>query len=430
MYFKRFASRLIQLGIIFISLWIASVAHSETELSITLEEGTEVSVQRFAAEGDKLLLWMISSAGMQDVYQRIAQQTAAQGIEVWLVDLLEAHFLPLADSSLFQIPASDIRVLTEMATRYKRRVYWYSEGSAAITVLLGVRDWQLQHVNDTSLAGVIFNSPNLFLETPDPGESGKIMPVARRSNLPVVILQPALSPRYWLLDQTVPALEQGGSDVFVWSLRNVRGRFHFRPDATPGETQLTQKLPGMLKDAANLIASVSRKARQAIAGEVDEPQVRIGKKDRELVPFQGNPNPPALDLASLNGPRYSLDQLKGRVVLINFWTTWCPPCVHEMPSLQLLSEQFSPEQFLVLGVNMAETTEQINRFITEKVAVDFPILLDQDGAALKRWKVFAFPTTYVLDKVGKIRLALFGSIQWDTPEIIGKIKALVDEPNQ
>ena len=76
---------------------------------------------------------------------------------------------------------------------------------------------------------------------------------------------------------------------------------------------------------------------------------------------------------------------------------------------------------------MAEEKQTINSFIKNKVAVDFPILMDIDGAALKRWQVFAFPTSYLIDKDGNIRYSLFGSIEWDTKRTMDIIEELINE---
>ena len=114
------------------------------------------------------------------------------------------------------------------------------------------------------------------------------------------------------------------------------------------------------------------------------------------------------------------------VVLVNFWAPWCLPCRKEMPSMARLADRLAGRPFTLLGVNVGETPEEIRAFL-KQVPVNFPIVLDSEGASLKAWNVFAFPTSYVLDKQGRIRLGLFGSIEWDSPEAVARLEALLAE---
>lgn len=144
---------------------------------------------------------------------------------------------------------------------------------------------------------------------------------------------------------------------------------------------------------------------------------------RELSPYPGGATPP-LALKDLSGKLHKLENYRGKVVLINFWATWCPPCRAEMPSMQRLKEAMAGKPFVILAVDMGETEQDVKAFL-EEVKVDFPILMDKDGKALNAWKVFAFPTSYVLDTKGKIRYGLHGSTEWDGSDAMGKIKALL-----
>lgn len=145
----------------------------------------------------------------------------------------------------------------------------------------------------------------------------------------------------------------------------------------------------------------------------------------ELKPLPARPAP-AMTLPTLDGGRAELARLRGKVVLVNFWAAWCPPCRKEMPSMNRLAEKMAGRPFAILGVNMGDSPADIRTFVAQ-VPVSFPILLDADGSQLQPWQVVAFPTSYVVDRRGRIRLGLFGSIEWDSAEAVAELERLLAE---
>lgn len=135
---------------------------------------------------------------------------------------------------------------------------------------------------------------------------------------------------------------------------------------------------------------------------------------------------PELNLPTLNGGSVNLTDLRGRVVLVNFWAVWCPPCRKEMPSMERLSKLMAKRPFTILAVNAGETPEQIRPFLNE-VPLTFPILLDRDSARMKAWRVFVLPSSFLVDKQGQIRYSLSGHIEWDEPKAVAVIEKLLAE---
>lgn len=131
---------------------------------------------------------------------------------------------------------------------------------------------------------------------------------------------------------------------------------------------------------------------------------------------------PALDLTDLQGKSHKLDDYKGKVVLVQFWATYCTPCRKEMPSMNRLLEKMG-DTFVILAVNMGEERDAIDQFVAE-VKPEFPILLDPDGASIGAWQVFAAPSNFVLGPDGKIRYTLFGGVEWDSDELVAVLKDL------
>jgi peroxiredoxin len=131
---------------------------------------------------------------------------------------------------------------------------------------------------------------------------------------------------------------------------------------------------------------------------------------QELRPWGGGP-PPPLALQDLEGRPHRLEEYRGKVVLINFWATWCDPCRAEMPSMNRLRASLAGRPFAVLAVNLAESETRIRRFM-EQVPLEFPVLLDRDRAVAKAWKARILPASFVLDAEGRVRYSALGEVDW------------------
>ena len=135
---------------------------------------------------------------------------------------------------------------------------------------------------------------------------------------------------------------------------------------------------------------------------------------------------PALKLPDLDGKTHNLAKLRGKVVLINFWATWCPPCRREMPSLERLSQALSGESLVVLAVDVGEDADTIEAFTSQLDAVPtFPILLDTRSTAMPAWQVAGLPTTFLVDKQGRVVASAIGGREFDHPEMIESIRRLL-----
>ncbi len=137
---------------------------------------------------------------------------------------------------------------------------------------------------------------------------------------------------------------------------------------------------------------------------------------------------PGMVLKDVNGNTVSLARLRGKVVVVNFWATWCPPCRREFPSMERLRLAFDKKPLVILAVNEGESAEIIEGFTSQlDLSPNFPVLLDPEGAAMAFWSVRGLPTTYVVDKRGRIAFRAIGGREFDHPEIIQTINTLLRE---
>jgi len=131
----------------------------------------------------------------------------------------------------------------------------------------------------------------------------------------------------------------------------------------------------------------------------------------ELKPLEIGQEAPNFTLENLEGDNVSLEDLRGKTVLINFWATWCPYCVKEMPDMDKLYVENKDDDFVVLAIDVGETREEASKYV-EKSGYHFPVLLDTDGRVSMKYFVTGIPTSVMVDKEGKIRAIKLGPMTY------------------
>ncbi|WP_019569812.1 peroxiredoxin [Thioalkalivibrio sp. ALE11] len=406
----------------------SGTALADSPAATTVTAGGEpVPVQRYPAEHGPVLLWFPSEHGLQDEHRQQALALQARGVEVWLADPFTGHFLPEAASSFDDMPLATVPDLLDAAREETERpVFVFASDRAWPWLLTGLHQWQQANPDSEDLAGVLMLSP--FLHTGADAAEPELQPIVHYSNLPVFILQPVQSPQFQHLGRVRAALADAGSSVGVRLLPELRDRYFFRPDATAGERLAREALPGELLRGMDLLARTpSAREPRVPAADVDLAVRTPSGTDARLNPVEEQPDAPELIRPDLAGEEHDLRDYRGEVILINFWASWCPPCVHEMPSMQRLEDELRDEGFRILAVNLGEPEDTIRAFIEDEVQTDFTILLDPQQESLEDWRALAFPTSYVIDREGRVRYALYGAIEWMEPGVIEQIRGLLEE---
>lgn len=131
----------------------------------------------------------------------------------------------------------------------------------------------------------------------------------------------------------------------------------------------------------------------------------------EVLPWSAPQMNPAWQGVDLSGRQWRLSELRGKAVLLNFWASWCAPCLAEMPSLQALAERHGPERLLVLTLNFKESAAVVQRF-AQRSDLRLPLLLDPQGQWTRQWGVSTFPSTVLIGADGQIQALVRGELDW------------------
>ena len=119
---------------------------------------------------------------------------------------------------------------------------------------------------------------------------------------------------------------------------------------------------------------------------------------------------PDFQLNTLDGQSVSLSDLKGKPVLINFWATWCSPCVYEMPYIQQIYDEWQERGLVLLAINIGESSSQAAEFMQQH-NLSFPVLLDREGNIAQKYNIRGIPTTFFIDRDGIIQDIRIGAFQ-------------------
>jgi len=147
-----------------------------------------------------------------------------------------------------------------------------------------------------------------------------------------------------------------------------------------------------------------------------------------LHPVKGSPQAADFKLKDIDDKLYRLADFRGKVVIVNFWATWCPPCRFELPSMERLWQIIRKEDVIMLAINVGEDVDTIFTF-TSDYPVTFPLLMDRDSSVTQKYPVLGIPTSFIIDPRGRMIYRAVGTREWDDPQLIKNILALKKHTN-
>ncbi len=147
----------------------------------------------------------------------------------------------------------------------------------------------------------------------------------------------------------------------------------------------------------------------------------------DLVDYPSGTRPPTFSGGTLEGRQVSLTELRGKVIIVNFWASWCRECRPEMPMLERLHREYAARGLVIIGINAREGREEVGRYATE-LGLTFPLVLDPEGTTTVLYGVIAIPTTFVVGRDGRAVAFAVGPREWAGAAARTLIEALLAEP--
>ncbi len=407
-------------SMIFAVLCLCATTGLADELVVEVSDET-ITVERFQADGDHLILWTAAEGGIKKNHRNFAKMLSKAGIEVWKADIITSLFILPSPMALKELDGKYLADLIEYAHKKTgKKIILMGHSYSAVAVLHGAHTWQSRQHQDAYLLGAVLFSPYTYAAIPTLGSKPQYMPVVSATSIPVMIYQAANSSTMGQLDDFMELLQQHDNPVYVRYLPGIVSLFYQHPPSKQMQ-KITKSLPS---DIQAMIAILSRYKTPLVAAPLPGKVKLKSGVDVELKNYTGKTQPKPIELRDISGKKVVINNYQGKVRLINFWASWCPPCVEEIPSMNRLKEKMAGKNFEMISINFAEDEETIRKFLQE-VDVDFPVLLDLKGNISTQWNVISFPSTFVIDKHGQIIYGVNAAIEWDDPSYVEKLEALL-----
>jgi thiol-disulfide isomerase/thioredoxin len=302
-----------------------------------------------------------------------------------------------------------------------KKIAIVGDSYAAANALLGAHRWQGRNQAEPYLVGAILFSPYAYAYIPPLGLPPEYLPIVTSSNIPLMIYQAQNNGNAGEFEELLQKLRFNDSPIYTRKMPGIMSLFYteeptsaMKAAAVPIPLSIKQMLPVLARHGTPTSPLPIKQTSAAKSGI-----------DIYLKEFLGESRPTAFTLSDINGNTIVKDNFAGKVTLVNFWATWCPPCIEEIPSLNRLQQKMEGWPFELISINYAEDRTTVIRFM-EQVKVEFPVLLDSQGATAKQWRVIGYPSTFVIDRHGQMRYGVNAAIEWDAPELIQKLKRLID----
>lgn len=392
--------------------------------SIELPTGEELHVTIYGKNKHSRLLWIDSGSGFHQRHQQVASVLAGNEMEVWQVNLVESLFLSAGAETMRNIPPRLIADLIEaVSEKGKYRVVLLSARYGSIPVIRGIHEWQMRKKKPARLSGAILLSPYFYTSIPTLGSAPLLIPELSATNIPVYIFQAEKNSNRWFLNNVLDDLQKH-APVYTEILKGVTSLF-YREDTADETLKMLDDIVPRIQRAITRLEKHPAPA-SAIPLDIKNTIYKNSGLNITLTPYKGKTKPAAIKLKDVFGKELHIKNYKGKVTLINFWATWCPPCVEEIPSLNRLKKMMADKPFQLISINYAESPEQVQAFM-KKISVDFPVLIDPEGQTSGEWKVVAFPSTFVIGPDGDIHYGVNAAIHWDTEQVINQLNELISQ---